>query len=63
MPDQESVVLEVDPRSVHQAIVQANKDVESWEKGIVGAGDRMQKSLERMADLLIKVNDKQRWSA
>jgi rRNA processing protein Krr1/Pno1 len=60
--DQESVVLEVDPRSVHNAIVQANKDVESWEKGIVGAGDRMQKSLERMADLLIKVNDKQRSS-
>jgi hypothetical protein len=60
--DQESVVLEVDPRSVHQAIVQANKDVESWEKGIVGAGDRMQKSLERMADLLIKVNDKSRSS-
>jgi hypothetical protein len=58
----ESVVLEVDPRSVHNAIVQANKDVESWEKGIVGAGDRMQKSLERMADLLIKVNDKQRSS-
>jgi hypothetical protein len=60
--DQESVVLEVDPRSVHQAIVQANKDVESWEKGIVGAGDRMQKSLERMADLLVKVNDKSRSS-
>ncbi len=58
--DQESVVLEVDPRSIHQAIVQANKDVESWEKGVVGAGDRMQKSLERMADLLVKVNDKQR---
>ncbi len=58
--DQESVVLEVDPRSIHQAIVQANKDVEGWEKGIVGAGDRMQKSLERMADLLVKVNDKSR---
>src|SRR5579885_1385671 len=58
--DQESVVLEVDPRSIHQAIVQANKDVESWEKGVVGAGDRMQKPLERMADLLVKVNDKQR---
>jgi hypothetical protein len=56
----ESVVLEVDPRSIHQAIVQANKDVEGWEKGIVGAGDRMQKSLERMADLLVKVNDKSR---
>ena len=60
--DQESVVLEIDPRSVHAAIVQANKDVESWEKGMVGAGDRMQKSLERMADMLIKMNDRSRSS-
>src|SRR5581483_1413207 len=60
--DQESVVLELDPRSVHQAIVQANKDVDSWEKGVVGAGDRMQKSLERMADMLVKINDKSRSS-
>ena len=60
--DQESVVLELDPRSVHAAIVQANKDVESWEKGTVGAGERMQKSLERMADMLIKINDKSRSS-
>jgi hypothetical protein len=28
--DQESIVLELDPRSVYAAIVQANKDVESW---------------------------------
>ena len=60
--DQESVVLELDPRSVHAAIVQANKDVESWEKGTVGAGERMQKSIERMADMLIKINDKSRSS-
>jgi hypothetical protein len=40
--------------------VQANKDVESWEKGTVGAGERMQKSLERMADMLIKIHDKSR---
>jgi hypothetical protein len=43
----ESLVLEVYPRSGHAAIVQANKDVESREKCMVGAGDRMQKSLER----------------
>ena len=60
--DQESIVLEIDPRSVHTAIVQANKDVESWEKGTVGAGERMQKSLERMADMLIKINDNSRSS-
>ncbi len=56
--DQEQVVLEIDPRSVHQAILQANKDVDDWEKGVVGAGERMQKSLERMADLLVKTNDR-----
>ena len=60
--DQESIVLEIDPRSVHAAIVQANKDVESWEKGTIGAGERMQKSLERMADMLLKMNDKSRSS-
>jgi hypothetical protein len=27
--------------------VQANKDVGSWEKGTVGASERMQKPLER----------------
>jgi len=60
--DQESIVLEIDPRWVHAAIVQANKDVEAWEKGAVGAGERMQKSLERMADMLLKMNDKSRSS-
>jgi len=60
--DQESLVLEVDPRSVLAAIKQANTAVEGWEKGTVGAGDRMQKSLERMADMLLKMNDKSRSS-
>jgi hypothetical protein len=36
--DQESIVLEVDPRSVLAAIKQANTAVEGWEKGTVGAG-------------------------
>lgn len=60
--DQESIVLDLDPRSVHAAIVQANKDVESWEKGTVGAGERVQKSLERMSEMLLKVNDRSRSS-
>ncbi len=46
--DQESIVFEIDPRSVLAAIKQANTAVEGWEKGTVGAGERMQKSLERM---------------
>ena len=46
MPDQESIVLEVDPRSVLTAIKQANQAVEGWEKGTVGAGERMQKLLD-----------------
>jgi hypothetical protein len=58
--DQESVVLEVDPRSVLAAIKQANQAVEGWEKGTVKAGDSMQKSLERMAEMLLKVNDRSR---
>ncbi len=58
MPDQESIVLEVDPRSVLSAIKQANTAVEGWEKGTAGAGERMQKSLERMSEMLIKLNDR-----
>jgi hypothetical protein len=60
--DQESIVLEIDPRSVLAAIKQANTAVEGWEKGTVGAGERMQKSLERMSEMLIKVNDRSRSS-
>jgi hypothetical protein len=56
----EQVVLEVDPRSVLSAIKQANTAMEGWEKNTVGAGDKMQKSLERMAEMLLKVNDKSR---
>src|SRR5579859_1358601 len=62
MPDQESVELEVDPRSVLSAIKQANSAVEGWEKQVIGSGDRMQKSLERMADMLLKMNDRSRSS-
>jgi hypothetical protein len=62
MPDQESIVLEVDPRSVLAAIKQANTAVEGWEKGTVGAGERMQRSVERMSEMLIKVNDRSRSS-
>jgi len=60
--DQESAVLELDPRSVLAAIKQANQAVDSWEKGTVGAGDRMQKALERQAEMLLKMNDKSRSS-
>ncbi len=60
--DQESIVLDVDPRSVLAAIKQANTAVEGWEKGTVGAGERMQKSLERMSEMLIRVNDRSRSS-
>ncbi len=56
--DQESIVLDIDPRSVLAAIKQANTAVEGWEKGTVGAGERMQKSLERMAEMLLKTNDR-----
>src|SRR5579885_955521 len=56
--DQESIVLDIDPRSVLAAIKQANTAVEGWEKGTVGAGERMQKSLERMSEMLIKLNDR-----
>jgi hypothetical protein len=62
MPDQESIVLDVDPRSVLTAIKQANQAVEGWEKQTIGSGDKMQKSLERMADMLLKMNDRSRSS-
>lgn len=60
--DQESVVLELDPRSVLSAIKEANQAVEGWEKGTVGAGDRMQKALERQAEMLVRLNDRSRSS-
>jgi len=60
--DQEAIVLDIDPRSVLAAIKQANQAVEGWEKGTIGAGDKMQKSLERMAEMLLKVNDRSRSS-
>ena len=56
----EQVVLDVDPRSVLSAIKQANQAMEGWEKNTINSGDQMQKSLERMADMLLKVNDKSR---
>jgi hypothetical protein len=60
--DQESIVLEVDPRSVLAAIKQANQAVEGWEKQTIGSGDKMQKSLERMSEMLLKMNDRSRSS-
>ena len=58
--DQESIVLDVDPRSVLAAIKQANAAVEGWEGHVVGSGDKMQKALERMGEMLLKVNDRSR---
>ena len=58
--DLESVVLQLDPRSVLAATTEANKAVESWEKGTVGAGERMQRALEHQSDMLLKVHDKSR---
>jgi len=60
MPDQESITLDLDPRSVLAAIKQANTAVEGWEKQTIGSGDKMQKSIERMGDMLLKINDKSR---
>ena len=54
MPDQEPITLEVDPGGVLTAIRQANEAVEGWEKKVIGSGDKMQESLERMADMLLK---------
>ncbi len=62
MPDQESIQFDVDPRSVMAAIKQMNTAVESFEKGGVGANERVQKAAERMADMLLKVNDRSRTS-
>jgi hypothetical protein len=58
MPDQESITLEIDLPQRAPAIQEANRAVESWEKGTVGAGEKMQKSLERMGEMLIKINDR-----
>ena len=54
------VTFEVDPRSVLNAIKKMNSAMEGYEKGNVSANDRMQRSMERMADMLLKVNDKSR---
>lgn len=44
------------------AIKQMNTAVEGFEKGGVGANERVQKAAERMADMLLKVNDRSRTS-
>ena len=62
MADTESVTLELDPRSVLAAIKQANQAVEGWEKQTIGSGEKMQKALERMSDMLLKINDRSRGS-
>ena len=36
--------------------------MEGWEKQAIGSGDKMQKSLERMGEMLLKINDKSRSS-
>lgn len=58
MPDQEQIVFDIDPRSVMGAIRQMNTAVEGFEKGGVGANERVQKAAERMADMLLKVSDR-----
>jgi hypothetical protein len=60
--NRESIVLEADPRSVLAAIKQANQAVEGCEKQTVGSGDKMQKSIERMSEILLKMNDRSRSS-
>jgi hypothetical protein len=60
--DQESITLEIDPRSVLAAVKQANQAVEGWEKQTIGSGDKMQKSLDRMSEMLLKMNDRSRSS-
>jgi hypothetical protein len=44
------------------AIRQMNTAVEGFEKGGVGANERVQKAAERMADMLLKVSDRSRSS-
>jgi hypothetical protein len=55
--DQESFVFDVAPLLPrgHQPSYAA---VEGWENGTVGAGERMQKSLKRMADMLPQAQSK-----
>ena len=62
MPDQESVSFDIDPRSVLGAIKQMNSAMEGYEKNQTGANERMQKAIDRTADLLLKVNDRSRSS-
>ena len=60
--DQASIVPDVDPRSVLAAIKQANQAVEGWEGQTIGSGDKMQKSLEWMSEMPLKMNDRSRSS-
>ena len=58
MADQESIVIDVAPARPrgHKAGQHRHRE------GTVGASERMQKSLERMADILLKLNDRSRSS-
>ena len=56
----EEIQFDIAPRSVMAAIRQMNTAVEGWEKGGVGANQRVQQAAERMADMLLKGNDRSR---
>jgi hypothetical protein len=62
MPDQEQVAFDIDPRSVLGAIKQMNSAMEGYEKTHGSANEKMQKAIDRTAELLLKVNDRSRSS-
>src|ERR1035438_4951154 len=62
MPDQEQVAFDIDSRSVLGAIKQMNAAMEGYEKTHGSANEKMQKAIDRTADLLLKVNDRSRSS-
>lgn len=58
MPDQEGVEFTIDPRSVSAALGQMNNAITAYEKGAVGANDRLNNSFQRVSDMLLKMNDR-----
>jgi len=54
MPDQEQVSFDIDPRSVLGAIKQMNSAMEGYEKTHGSANEKMQRAIDRTAELLLK---------
>ena len=51
-------LYEFDPRSILAALKEVNKGAQELEKGVTGAGDKMNAALEKLTGQIVKVSDR-----